>query len=780
MEKKLKNKILDALQTNRVISVINSQEFYFQKARDVLSDFLQLTVSEESKTFLIANKKEYNELKHYFETSEELLEFGRLIFSLISYCDSNANRKIELNQYQDKRVLALAFVRMNNWVEQLISYKFENQLSDGSIKNAIEYLLNPSDNFTMLSENHRSQISENLFKAPYNKETFKDIFLNFFSEFSISVTNTENYTYVLSCIAYHIATEWKESIIGLVSPDGTGWQNEAIEETKDGKHIALWNHKKPNGTNKTLKLLRQCIEENEFFRIYYTSNHNALYVAEIVDFVTSQSELSKAQWDKKYIGFAWDCKTFTGYKNNNDEKSAKWVYIARKIYKIEPIQSSNFVYHNGFGYPSVGCQAPIISLKSNTEIKNQRQMNSNLKVLNYKKQVILQGPPGTGKTREAKLIAKSILNLENDSELQKSEQYKLIQFHPSFTYEDFVRGIVAQSKGDKIEYKNVNKTLGEFADRAYKNKIDSEKDVSLLSKEMWINEQFEKFVDFINDEIEEKEEIKLTKSVFIINTDEDAFRYKGKKGWSENGNRMLFNDIKTAYLDENAVRQDIKKNKNLSGLAHHHASYYIRVLDMFREFLKTENLIFTPNEKIENELKNYVLIIDEINRANLSSVLGELIYALEYRGEAVESMYAVDDDTKFILPPNLYIIGTMNTSDRSIGHIDYAIRRRFAFIDVLPKVLEIENFQVETFKSISSLFIKNFDAYLLDNNVVLEKSEYLSEEFNPKDVWLGHSYFISTDEEFEIRKKYEIKPILEEYVKDGILKKTAEAIINGL
>src|SRR5690606_14650101 len=88
------------------------------------------------------------------------------------------------------------------------------------------------------------------------------------------------------------------------------------------------------------------------------------------------------------------------------------------------------------------------------------------------------------------------------------------------------------------------------------------------------------------------------------------------------------------------------------------------------------------------ELKNYVLIIDEINRANLSSVLGELIYALEYRGEEVQSMYAVDGSNKLILPPNLYIIGTMNTADRSVGHIDYAIKRRFAFVDVLPQILE--------------------------------------------------------------------------------------------
>lgn len=779
MEQKLKNKILEALQTERIISVINSQEFYFQKARDVLSDFLIFTVSEETKTFLIANKKEYNELKNLFETTDDLSGFGRLIFSLIAYCDSNAYRKIELNNYSDKRVLALAFVRMNNWVEQLISYKFENQLTDGSIKNSIQYLLNPNDNFTMLSENHRSQISENLFKKPYNKETFKESFLNFFSEFSINVTNNENYTYALSCIAYHISSEWKESIIGLVSPDGTGWQDEAIEETKDGKCIALWNHRKPNGTTKTLKLLRQCIEENDFFKIFYTSNHNALYVAEIVDFVTNQNDLNKAQWDKKYNDFAWDGKTFAGYKNNNDEKSARWVYMARKIYKIEPIHASNFVYHDGYGYPSVGCQAPIVSLISKSEIKNQRQMNTNLNILDYKKQIILQGPPGTGKTREAELIAKKMLKVEDDTELQKSEQFKLIQFHPSYTYEDFVRGIVAKPnpEGEGIIYEAENKTLGQFAKLALDNYLASQGIQNTYSE---FENRLKVLLEEINNKIDSGKTYKFAdkSTAEIISIGSDYFIYSFPNRLDIRY-KLLFNDIKKIFNKRNDIKIPIDlrdKEKELQLEMKGKYPYYFMIL----EKLNAISNIPKSNKEIE-ELKNYVLIIDEINRANLSSVLGELIYAIEYRGKKVESIYDIKGEgNQLILPPNLFIIGTMNTSDRSVGHIDYAIRRRFAFIDVLPRVLELENFQVETFKTISSLFIKNLDAYLLDNNIVLEKSEHLSDEFNPKDVWLGHSYFISKDEDFNIRKRFEIKPILEEYVKDGILKKSAESIINGL
>lgn len=154
-------------------------------------------------------------------------------------------------------------------------------------------------------------------------------------------------------------------------------------------------------------------------------------------------------------------------------------------------------------------------------------------------------------------------------------------------------------------------------------------------------------------------------------------------------------------------------------------------------------------------LKNYVLVIDEINRANLSAVLGELIYALEYRGEAVQSMYTIEGEDNLILPPNLYIIGTMNTADRSVGHIDYAIRRRFAFVNVLPKDLTSElgdQFDSVLFAKVTDLFNTN-----------------LSPEFKKEDVQLGHSYFITKNTPIDIRWEYEIKPILLEYVKDGIL-----------
>jgi len=297
----------------------------------------------------------------------------------------------------------------------------------------------------------------------------------------------------------------------------------------------------------------------------------------------------------------------------------------------------------------------FVKIIENDHVKLQEETNAILDLLDFKKQIILQGPPGTGKTRLAKEIAAKQLLLDNVDKLKNSNQFKIIQFHPSYSYEDFVRGIVAEPSGDGkgVQYLTKEKLFGEFALNALQN------------------------------------------------------------------------------------------NEN-----------------------------------------NYVIIIDEINRANLSAVLGELIYALEYRDEEVASMYSVItdgvEDNMIVLPSNLFIIGTMNTADRSVGHIDYAIQRRFAFVDVLPKELKNDDniiFHNELFKKISLLFVENYDEFINNDKVSIKRAKTLSEEFRVEDVWLGHSYFIQEIQEdgtlfpqdFTIRINYEIKPILLQYEKDGIL-----------
>lgn len=448
------------------------------------------------------------------------------------------------------------------------------------------------------------------------------------------------------------------------------------------------------------KLRREEFERPNNAFLYYqgTPQHIETYYPDIKNAVKEEIALDKETYPKSY------------------DNSYFREYVFEKKYKVE-----------------------FETIESN--MTNQAIKPTIIDLLHYKHQIILQGPPGTGKTREAKRIAKQLLGLNDNDSLEGNEQFKLIQFHPSYSYEDFVRGIVAKpnEEGNGIVYTAENKVLAKFAEKALK---------AFQEPIKWEN-----FRDFL--EKEKKE---------------------GREVYFDEGKELKYN-----FIQNNELRYLSRGNHNLAGIPIE--EFCQRNLDdKFDSFYKnyhkwgwkfiTDYFIKWANDF--KRKKSYFLVIDEINRANLSTVLGELIYALEYRGESVESMYAIDDDNSFTLPPNLYIIGTMNTADRSVGHIDYAIRRRFAFVNVLPKELE-GNFDKNLFKAVSKLFIENYDEYINNTDTELKRAKTLSPEFKPEDVWLGQSYFIQKkysdgkDVPMSICWEYEIKPILLEYIKDGIL-----------
>lgn len=163
----------------------------------------------------------------------------------------------------------------------------------------------------------------------------------------------------------------------------------------------------------------------------------------------------------------------------------------------------------------------------------------------------------------------------------------------------------------------------------------------------------------------------------------------------------------------------------------------------------------------------FFLIIDEINRANLATVFGELIYGLEYRTEPVATPYAVNNSNRINLPENLYIIGTMNTADKSIGGIDYAIRRRFLFFELLPDENVIKSYKEEKGAVQTEL---NLKACKLFDSVKKVFVDYLSPEYRREDVQIGHTYFlVDSEEKLQRRFEYQIIPILKEYYKDGVI-----------
>ena len=327
----------------------------------------------------------------------------------------------------------------------------------------------------------------------------------------------------------------------------------------------------------------------------------------------------------------------------------------------------------------------IIELKGvvkMTDLKDYQQIMENLGV----RQMVFQGPPGTSKTFESKKFVLKQLNPKSDAltarfvspedismaldvyKLNESDYanpstspklatggWDLVQFHPSYGYEDFIRGIEVKADGGLPSYNSVNRILGKIA-------------------------EFAKIAEHAN-----------------------------------------------------------------------------------------------PDEP-----PKFYLVIDEINRANIATVFGELIYGLEYRDSKVSTPYEVEDKAStsvlrtkdIILGKNLFIIGTMNTADKSIDSIDYAIRRRFLFVaSPADRNVVIRCYQnASENEDENSIELLIFDAV----QAIFDNESYFNDEYQKSDVRLGHTYFLRKrkegyEEDFVERFVFQIIPILREYVKDGIL-----------
>jgi 5-methylcytosine-specific restriction protein B len=430
----------------------------------------------------------------------------------------------------------------------------------------------------------------------------------------------------------------------------------------------------------------------------------------------------------------------------------------------------------------------------------EEKLNQTVNLLKFKKQIILQGPPGTGKTRMAMQLAQAITGISKD-ELSKSEQVEIVQFHPSFSYEDLVEGLKASTKGDMVVYQPENGVFKNFCLRALVAAITPHENSNL--EEASFDFIFDKYVETLQSKIDRVfTKTKNNSELILVSATKNSiivkYRFRDRVNETAGMRPFTISKQKLKKVVEKEINPETVSNitAELKPIVGHIAGVLFGVYRDLYAFMKG-NKIALDDVQLEDydfqsaydeywdrkdeinfdNVKPFVFIIDEMNRANLSTVFGELISLMEdgKRIGADEAMslklpYSNDD---FGIPKNLYIIGTMNTADRSVSQIDYAIRRRFAFVDVLPKNLSDEQdvvFDGALFNEVKKLFLNEEE----------QQSEFLSPEFKAKEVQLGHSYFINKGGDMSMRLEYEIKPILFEYIRDGILRETARTVIKDL
>ena len=637
-------------------NIADMEEFYFSKAQEALQSWRALRIEDSLLDKLM--KLSYDDFNKLAESDPTVKKIRESIFKLVSYCDRNASDKESYNEYRPCRSIAKAGIRQNAWVRQWLVFKKAPGDVAESISNVINYIDHPESNFPIVSEDHKEQLSRNLLKTPYDKNSFASSLLQYFDDMGFACVNSLNKTYLYSRMFYSMQDSWKDKfdIKGLVARDGSDWKAEFeadVAASSQGYGI-MWRHNLPTDNAKVLKALRNRIDNGETFDFYIVENNWATYKAIVEDFALAKDYDDVVEdWKKKEP--EWFNDKFEDYRSEDAEgnitQQAKIAFLVKSFKRIPDEEQlnvdTNFKLKDN---PVRAYYVAFTDIITTSDIKMNKTLSDIALLASIKKNIILQGAPGTGKTYSTAALSLKILGVDDidwkspKAVMDKYDEFldegriAFTTFHQSMDYEDFVEG-----------YKPM--------------------------------------------EIDGDIKFQLKPGVFM-------------------------------NICEKAKKQPC------------------------------------------------VLIIDEINRGNVSKIFGELITLLEADkrdgGDHRIQVNLTYSPEPFSVPANLYIIGTMNTTDRSVGSIDYALRRRFAFLTLKSDESVVEGQDVDTdVKSKAVAVFEKVEAFLKENPA----------DMKIDDLMPGHSYFMAkTLDELETKVRYELIPLVEEYAKDGIVEVSDEKL----
>lgn len=419
------------------------------------------------------------------------------------------------------------------------------------------------------------------------------------------------------------------------------------------------------------------------------------------------------------------------------------------------------------------------SIQEDNKTMENNELKEYTELLRMKKNIILQGAPGTGKTYTTAALALSLIDenisyFNHDVVMEKYQEYvekgqiAFVTFHQSMDYEDFVEGLkpqlVENSDGNTagIAYRVEDGIFKRLCKQAIK-------DSALVS----MQDNFESVWGKLVDKLDEKNFIEIPllsgKNTFRIELNEYGTGLATRTYEDDSFQKDRWINGKSKFFSK---EQLYNVYRGLPGTpARGHDNYRKAIIRYCKENLGLVEYAL-PLNNTQSNTNPFILIIDEINRGNVSKIFGELITLLE-ADKRIGSMHPINvqlpySKELFSVPPNIYLIGTMNTTDRSVGTIDYAVRRRFAFITLKSEKSAIEKFY-DNVPGGTDAVLKNKALELFSSVKRFIEENKIEEDFD--DLMPGHSYFMAkSDTELEQKFTYEVLPLLYEYHKDGLLK----------